>query len=899
MLSQLLLFAVAALPGRAAALVSPPPPPIYDVQIRYQINAFGNEHLAQYFAMTRYFKDAGFVRDPDEIIPDDEPEDQRYNRMTGRIAADKVRLLLSEPHVRVLQLLPKGVKPPAEADALVRVDMQLASGFAPDRQRLLPRQVAEAIADLKFREAVGYDTHGDTRLLGAIPAGQLDALLSDVRKRPAAPHLAPLQSAWPIRVVEVRPDLPTPSGRPEPPPIPKGQEKIAPELRERLADPAKAAGPARLEVILARTPPDGDFNYVGLLNAAAPGLSVEGRLGPLVTVRTTINQAPALAALSEVAEVRLPLAARPRLETAESVEGWDPLRASGAARLQVLNHKGRGTRVAVIDGDFTGWRGVVARSGDGATTGQLPADTRMIDLTRERNDDLEPDAEPADSKPLGHGVHMALAVLRAAPEVDLTLVRIDPAAPYMLQQIARAMNGDPIVSDSLRNRLENLDDRRYRLDQELQPLLQERQQVMKKFTDVSQKPLLLEKKKKGPLSLDEELQLQDIENREAFDKKQADYNRRDRQYHESVERYFQLLKDIQSLKGIQIAASGLVWNEGHPADTSSALTRYFDEQPFKAALWFQSAGDAHGQAWAGLFRDVDGNGVMEFDAAGGPLAEGPSRRELDFLSWTPDGGRPTLDLPAGVTARFSLQWREAHDPNAGQPGEDLYLKPLADLRIVLVYQPDPNGAKQPGDDLDVVAQSVGQPARLNATPSSAVYEQTLLLRVTKPGRYAVYIEGKAPASTRPSEDPSIPAARKSFELRTRLFVETLEGPGRVLLHDFTTEEGAMGMPADSRNVVTVGAADHQGRPEPYSAGGSPLDVALMAKPDVLAYDQVETPNKDAARGVGLATGFAAGFAALCRTSPEALRWRQNLGLPVGGLLRAPDAPRPAPTLSAP
>jgi hypothetical protein len=431
--------------------------------------------------------------------------------------------------------------------------------------------------------------------------------------------------------------------------------------------------------------------------------------------------------------------------------------------------------------------------------------------------------------------------------------------------------------------LANLDGRRFRLEQDLQPLLQERQQVLKKFTDVSQKPLLLEKKAKGPLTLDEELQLQDIENRETFEKKQADYNRRDREYHESVDRYFQLLKDIQSLKGVQIAASGLVWNEGHPADTSSALTRYFDEQPFKAALWFQSAGDARGQAWAGLFRDADGNGVMEFDAKGAAWS-----RELDFLSWAPDGGKPTLDLPAGAKARFSLQWREAHDPYAGRPGEDPYLKPLADLRIVVVYQPDPNGAKRPADDLDVVAQSVGEPARLEATPSSAVYEQTLELRVTRAGRYAVRIEGFAPASTRPREEPSIPAARKTFELRPRLFVETREGPGRVLLHDFTTAEGAMGMPADSRNVITVGAADRQGRPEPYSAGGSPFDVILLPKPDVLAYDQIETAGKDAAQGAGVATGFAAGFAALSPTSPEPTRWRQSLGVEAGGLLRAPD-----------
>ena len=75
--------------------------------------------------------------------------------------------------------------------------------------------------------------------------------------------------------------------------------------------------------------------------------------------------------------------------------------------------------------------------------------------------------------------------------------------------------------------------------------------------------------------------------------------------------------------------------------------------------------------------------------------------------------------------------------------------------------------------------------------------------MTKAGRYAVRIEGAAPTTTRSSDDPTIPAARKMFELHPRLFVETLEGPGRMLLHDFVTEVGTIGMPADSRGVLTV------------------------------------------------------------------------------------------------
>ena len=635
-------------------------------------------------------------------------------------------------------------------------------------------------------------------------------------------------------------------------------------------------------MILARTPEDRERGWADALLQASPGLVIEGRLGPLVSVRVAPGQAAVLAALPDVTTVRLPRAARPRLETAESVKGWEPLRASGLVRLHSLNHKGQGTRLAVIDGDFSGWRGLVGK--------QLPEDTRLIDLTRSRNDDLQPDPDPGDGKTLGHGVHMALAALSAAPEVELVLIRIDPAAPYMLQQVARAINGEVAASENLRNRLSKLDAERFGLDQDLTVLLEERRQLFKKFTDVSQKPLLLKKKEKGVLSIDEEAQLDEILKREAYDKKQAEWDQRDKEYHDAAERYFTLIKDLQNLKNVRVVASGLVWNEGHPADASSPLTRDFDDRAFGAALWFQSAGDARGQAWSGLFRDDDGDGVMEFDAPDEAHPEAQWRRQLDFLSWKPDGGKATLDLPAGARARLSLQWREAHDPDAGRPGEDPYLKPLADLRIVVLYQPDPTGAKRPADDFEVVAQSVGLPQRLEATPSSAVYEQTVELRVVKTGRYAVRIEGTAPTSTRPSDDPTIPAARTMFELHPRLFVESLEGPGRVLLHDFVTEVGTIGMPADSRGVLTVGAADVHGLPEPYSAGGPPYDVTLLFKPDLLAYDQVETGLKDPVQGTGLATGFAAGAASVTRgpTSRQPSGWRESLGVDPGGVVRVPD-----------
>jgi hypothetical protein len=61
-----------------------------------------------------------------------------------------------------------------------------------------------------------------------------------------------------------------------------------------------------------------------------------------------------------------------------------------------------------------------------------------------------------------------------------------------------------------------------------------------------------------------------------------------------MERWYRLMGALQGLRGAQVVASPLAWHEGHPVDGSGALSRYFDDRPFKAALWFQAAGDTRG-----------------------------------------------------------------------------------------------------------------------------------------------------------------------------------------------------------------------------------------------------------------------------------------------------------------
>jgi hypothetical protein len=280
--------------------------------------------------------------------------------------------------------------------------------------------------------------------------------------------------------------------------------------------------------------------------------------------------------------------------------------------------------------------------------------------------------------------------------------------------------------------------------------------------------------------------------------------------HQRRVKLLRLLQEQRQLKGIQLVWSGLVWNDGYPLAGSSPLTHYFDDRPFRAALWLQSAGDTRGQTWAGPFRDVDGNRVMEFAPPGAKLRPERWTSELNFFGWQPIGGKPSPDLPADATLRVSVQWREPHDPEFQLAGEDPYRWPLATLRLVVLRQPDPDGKKRAADDLEVVASSSGLPQRLANDPRAATYEQVVEFKVNPAGRYALRVEGLVPAGIRPRGSvAALPGAQETWELRPRIFVETVDSAarkaGRVIFLDYTTTDAyGRGMPADAREVVPLG-----------------------------------------------------------------------------------------------
>ena len=862
-----------------AAPPAPPPPETYDVQISYRINAFRNERLLQFDEMMRFLKKAGFQRNPQDVA-ESEAENVKHTRISGTIPGRRAPELLNERHIHSILLIPHGAKLPEDKATRVRVEMELFSGLTPGEQYRLNRQTFEVLAGLSFFEAVAYDHRGYTRLVGSMPLQNVETLLTDLRQQAAGQKMpGPFKNVWAVHASIVNPDVPPPAPRPRLPKVPKEQEKLSPDLREVLAAEAE---PMRLEVILAGVPDVEDKSYLRALRGAIPGLTVEGRLGPLVTVVANPAQAPALAALPEVIGVRLPRLPQPSHPTPTADQTrWQPLLdASGAARLHALGQNGRGTRLAVVDSDFRGWQALAGKG--------LPRDTRLVDFTAERNVDLVSDPFPAGDGP-GSGTRRALTIARLAPEVILTLIRIDPASPYMLEAAARAINGDVVHSINLNNRLDEIQRDRHELDKRRGQLDEERREVLSKFPtpDESQQRLIkqAEEKNQTPDQVEKLDAFQKLPERDRpyilYRVRQQTYDRDARAFHQRLARYLQHQQNILSLRGIRVVASALSWHDGFPVDGSSALSRYFDDRPFHAALWFQAAGDTRGQSWTGLFRDADGNGIMEFGDPAQPLPADLWSSELNFLSWQTPKGQTVRDLPANARIRLSLQWREAHDPLYAQTGEDPYRQPLVrNMSILLLRQLDPTGKRQPADDMEVVAQSVDAGMRLSATPNSAIYEVTLDVKIPQAGRYAVRVGGIAPESIYPPGDPTLPFMRKHSDLHVRLFVSPLDAAGRAIFHDYATAAGSLGMPADARTAITVGAAGVDNRRQPYSAGGAPFGMALLSKPDLLSYDRGEGTAESAA--------FAAGLSALVppagRTPTACL---QNFHIPPGGVLRLP------------
>ena len=889
----------------------PKPPDQYDVELRYSIKADRIQRFKQFDEMTTYLGKLGFNQtETDES--DTDAENPSANRMAGKIPSDTARKILGERHIQSLILTPSGYKYPENPSDRVKVLLELEKGFASRSQQQFFEQVRTLLTErLGYSDGISYDHRNHTILRGTIATGSIPSLLLDLRTLPTGWFFAeipfselpePLRNVLPIRLVEVTPE---PEGVPSVGPLPKtgllndplALAKMPLDLQALIASQPEREK-LRLEVFLSEAPSELRGNdWQAAFAQIASGLKIEGRLGQICTVSVArADDALRLAQAPFITAIRLPRYAtpspavnneKPKEKSKDPepkvqfpriilvVDKIDALKESKLDQLHLLNKKGFGIRVVIVDADFAGYRSMIGKG--------LNEKTKLIDWTADRNESLEPEPFATPEGKLGHGTHCALAAALAAPEAELILVRIDPGAPYQVQNTIRFISGEVFEPEAFKIRQLELDDDLQSLKARTKQVLEDFRKAHDNFDDTPEA---------RKARLDSQAAVKDLDVMETA-------------LIARLQRLRRLEINVNGLKGADMVICPLVWNSGHALDGNGYLSQVIDDkltlplplssrrrlsQPVpKNILWFNAAGDTRGQTWMGHFQDRDGNGIMEFATAQDSIRPEKWTRELNFFAFESLNRDLSPELPANARVRVTLQWREPHDPELN---EAEYREPNASFRMALLRQRDPEGKNVPSDELELAARSDGPAIRLEKQPQFGIYEKVVEVNLTTGGRYALRLDGVPPQFTRPRGIPSLPGNEILFDLKPRIFVEVLDAEtrekGRVVFQDYQTLLGGVGMPADARSVFTVGAATLDRKPQPFSAVGGGPGMEMIQKPDLWAFDELPIPQGPA-KGTSLSSSFAGGIAAsFLSAEVSRLNFLDSIGLKRRQILEVND-----------
>jgi hypothetical protein len=820
---NLSLMCVAVLAIAAPAqVVSPPPPQTWHADIRYRIEADREGRIRIFRAMMAELSALGFTPDAREDS-DLDILDPNADRMPGTISSKNAAALNRVTAVQSVLLRDAAVAIPDDAAKPVQVSIGLAAGLDATSQRLLHEQVIAKLAGLSYRDAIGYDHRGFTRLRGQLPAGRVMDLLKDLRGQPAGVFLpsmprdaipAPLKHVNPIRVVTVLPDLeavilPTPAAAASP--------KFSADLRNALTDPAFTGKPMRIEAGLVQ--PIADLKQFRFrLKTLLPNARLEGTVGPMVTFTVTSQKdLEFIASLPDVLALRLPAMARSTVFTG-STSGGDGLANAHIPALHGRGYRGAGASIVIVAAKFD--------------PNQMPADADYVDLTAE----LSPTLETSPVAAFDDGTVLAKAARAAAPLAKLHLVRIDQAAFHQLFTVAKAVRGDLTLSVAQAARAETLLDEYGILQLRRDLVTSEYTSAMNNLSD-DDKPR--ERREKALAGL-------------------VKYQADEAEFRVRYGRMETLRAGLERLRDATIVMNSLTWDDGYPLDGLSELSQFLESQftptqtrsslkqsrTLPVATWVQAASESSWSVWTAPARDSDGNRVVEFTADTAPIAKGLWTRELNAIAQLNADGTATADLPEGAKLHVVVQWREPHDP-----GLPMGTTPSVAFQLQLLKQYDATGQKVASDEFTLASESVGTPIRLMTTESSAVFEQALDVSLPT-GRYALRIVMSGGANNR------FAAETRLAEVNPKVVLSYSGGSNgaRPIFASYITDRGGVGIAGDSGGAFTVGRADGMGRS--LSLLGAGPGQALRAKPDALL-----AANFDGHTGSGIAAATMAGLAA--------------------------------------
>lgn len=747
----------------------------FRIRLASDIRAPGQRYT-QYRDLVKLLQSQGFQQAP--LLP----QEWRYHDiLRGEVPASAIPALIDNPLIRTILLVPTGVKITDAEKTLVFAEIWLGADLRYADQQLVWKEASLRLAKLGFLPATRYDNEHGTRLLGWLPTGSLVKLLETNHEllSPSGNDVHPLNvpTVSLFRVIEVLGE----PGKVQPAKLSTAAlswpEKITPDaklsesLRALLHPGGQEKTRLRLEVIFPRSMEERQARAI--LYGLAPSLEWEGHLGAISWVRTTLEEALAIASSPEVSTVRLPQAfydtgttMRHGLHYRYLVPSWPTRRYDSLSPLIAWRDP---VKVAIIGNDFRGWEKKVGQI--------LPHATYYLDYTRWMNEKLDPE-------PFGMVSDRALAVAEEVTKLgaveEMYLVRIHESAPYQVGQILERITGLSETPQLIRQRHEALRDMRRRLEEAERELRLMRSNLVARFRENDPEYI---KARDAYLAEEKALELQ--KNRCT----------------ELTYRLQELQAGLDKLRQARTAIIVPRWREGYSSGWDSpAYLRWWPQVSRDTLITIQVVPSWTESDWFGWLRDDNGNEAVEFRRLDRPewvqwrgidwqrrRGAEPHRwghAELNWLAWRPASttAPPELKgtqrtvlamLPAKTTVELTLQWKEVHDPRWSNEREDVYRRPLTTWMLEVLQPRAEAGNIVPEDVYNVVAYSQGLPERVENHPRYSIYEMRLRFSTgDQPGRYAVRLRGRLPQDTSPSGSSYLQGERQ--EVWFRLSAELVE-----------------------------------------------------------------------------------------------------------------------------
>ena len=727
----ILLVLPISLLGQDAAV----PPDKVNIRVKFRIQVYGVERIRQVDELLKFLKATGFTPTAENLF--EKLQDETVTSFDGTLDQGKEIKCLNPRWIYSVTSWPVGIEDPYKSEEPVRIEIEFPQYMQPKKQHEFWDDVKISLSKIGFVDAVSYNPESFTRITGNLLGKTLPVI--DTKIFPEALRTAGVSVthfAFP-RVIKVHPDWPLVKPRVLEDLKESSLRKMSPAARKKLEVPEQ-----KLEkwlLVLNHQPPG--QNEINELFSNLNDAVVEGANGALFEILATPTSMKNLAALPSVMFVTT---AETQIKTGYSIKQNNLLNifSNEGTSQPARNLRGVGApiSVAIVGTEFLGWE---------KSFGEIQSQAELVDLTRTRDYAMEEMPYPKNSGDVGFHTKKALEIAKIYPGTKIVLVRIDPAIPTMLDEVAGFANRGLKASYALLSRYSETDVTKRFLQGENQFLQTERTFLVDQF---GEEPEI-------------------IKRREIYKANKAKWDKDNRDLHEKIDRILKLREQLMDFKSHKLFIVLENVSTQLPAYQNLALSLFSDDSKFKTAAWLMPDSLFERVSWRGAFVDSNHNGLMEFRNS---KSTDKWLDEKMLVHFEKDG--KILDkIPKGKKIRIRVRWREGVEWSTAIVEGETAPKAKAKLNLLFLLNEKTLPGRKIGDQFSVVKETGSDPFCIFRSKTFAVFEHLIELDCPIDGNYCLAIEGKVPNRT----DLSPLDSHKVTEVFPEITLESFEQGTRL------------------------------------------------------------------------------------------------------------------------